>query len=327
MSARPVRPSPRRDAWERVTAVPLAVLGILFIVAYSVFVLAVDTDSAWHAWLVAVLLVSWAVFFVDVAVRIVLTRRGDRTRFIFTHPIDVLSALVPLFRALRVLELINQIPYLRRHTGDAVRARFVVFAVSYAVSFVYFVALATLQVERDAPGANILTFGDSIWWAIVTIATVGYGDEYPVTAAGRTYAVLLMIGGVAIVGTASATIISLMNERIANLRHRGGAHPKESSPRTDREARADREAATDRAETTDQAGEAGENEVTGATGMADVIDAMSATDATDATDASDARDQPASRTAPAERNPPTAPAAPTAPDPHPRSPRSPRGDG
>lgn len=225
MSDRPAPPAPRREAWERVTSLPLAVLGLAFIVAYSVYVLAVDVDSAWHRPLIVILVLSWIVFLVDVIVRILVTPRGGRWRFVFTHPIDVLSGLIPLFRALRVLELLNQIPYLRRHTGGAVRAQFIVFAVSYALAFIYFVSLATLQVERDAPGANILTFGDAIWWAFVTIATVGYGDEYPVTAAGRFYAVLLMIGGVAIVGTASATIISVLNERIAKLRHHGGHEP------------------------------------------------------------------------------------------------------
>lgn len=218
MSARPVRPSPRRDAWERVTATPLAVLGLLFIVAYSVFVLAIDVDSWWHGVLVVALLVTWAVFLLDVVIRIALTPQGDRAWFTVTHPIDVLSGVVPLFRALRVLELLRQVPYLRRRTGDAVRARFVSFAAGYAVAFIYFLSLATLQAERDAPGANILTFGDAVWWACVTVATVGYGDMYPVTTIGRFYAVLLMIGGIAIVGTASATIISVLNERIARMR-------------------------------------------------------------------------------------------------------------
>ena len=86
----------------------------------------------------------------------------------------------------------------------------------------FFLALATLAAEREAAGANIVTFGDSIWWAIVTITTVGYGDLYPVTPPGRFYAVLLMAGGIAIVGTASATIISYLNERVAGLRREGG---------------------------------------------------------------------------------------------------------
>jgi voltage-gated potassium channel len=180
------------------------------------------------------LLVSWVVFIADVLVRILLTPTGQRWSFVWRHPIDVLSALIPLFRALRVLELLRQVPFLQRRTGAAVRTNIVVFALSYAIVFVYFIALATLNAERNAPEATITSLGEAIWWAIVTIATVGYGDTYPVTIPGRIYAVLLMGGGVAIVGTASATIISLINERVTSVghRHRGvppaGAPPAES---------------------------------------------------------------------------------------------------
>ena len=117
--------------------------------------------------------------------------------------------------------LLQDLPLLKKHTPSAVRAQFIILALAYACAWVFFLALATLQAERNAPGANIETFGDAIWWAIVTIATVGYGDLYPVTPAGRFYAVLLMAGGIAIVGTASATIISYLNERVAGLRHPG----------------------------------------------------------------------------------------------------------
>ena len=133
----------------------------------------------------------------------------------------MLSALLPVFRALRVVGLLQDLPVLKRHTPTAVRAQFIILALAYAFAWVFFLALATLQAEREAAGANIVTFGDSIWWAIVTITTVGYGDLYPVTPPGRFYAVLLMAGGIAIVGTASATIISYLNERVAGLRQRG----------------------------------------------------------------------------------------------------------
>ena len=46
-------------------------------------------------------------------------------------------------------------------------------------------ALDPFEAERDAPGANITSFGEAIWWAVVTLATVGYGDTYPVTVPGR----------------------------------------------------------------------------------------------------------------------------------------------
>ncbi|MDQ2661416.1 MAG: potassium channel family protein [Actinomycetota bacterium] len=214
-----------RERWEHHTATPLVVLGVLFIVAYSAVVLDPYDPTPLRPVLIVLLLVAWAVFILDVLVRILLTPTGHRWSFVWHHPVDVLSALIPLFRALRVLELLHQVPYLRRRTGAAVRTNIVIFALTYAIVFVYFVALATLNAERDAPGATITSFGEAIWWAVVTIATVGYGDTYPVTIPGRIYAVLLMGGGIAIVGTASATIISLINERVSSVGHR----PREAS--------------------------------------------------------------------------------------------------
>jgi voltage-gated potassium channel len=214
-----------RQGWERRTAGPLVVLGMLFIVAYSFFVLLPDAPQGVHDALIWLLLLSWVVFVVDVVVRIVLTPRGQRWRFVRGHPIEVLAAILPIFRALRVLVLLREVPYLQRRSGAAVRTNILIYAASYAVVWVYFIALATLQAERYAPGANIVTFGDSIWWAIVTVATVGYGDQYPVTTEGRFYATFLMAGGIAIVGTASATIISLINERVGRARSRDGSGP------------------------------------------------------------------------------------------------------
>ena len=52
--------------------------------------------------------------------------------------------------------------------------------------------------EHGHPGANITNLGDALWWAVVTIATVGYGDYYPVTAVGRVIAVFIMLGGIGI---------------------------------------------------------------------------------------------------------------------------------
>ncbi|MFF2273290.1 potassium channel family protein [Agromyces sp. NPDC058136] len=215
-------PAPRREAWERRTTVPLVVLGVVFIVAYTIYVLAPWIPRGPGSLLFFALLAAWVVFVVDVIVRISLTPRGGRWAFVRTHPIDVLSAIVPLFRAFRVLALLRNVPYLQRRSGAAVRANIIIYGSTYAIVFVYFIALATLQAERNAPGATITTFGDAIWWAIVTIATVGYGDMYPVTAEGRFYAVFLMVGGVAIVGTASATIISYIGEKVSEVHARHG---------------------------------------------------------------------------------------------------------
>ncbi|MRX42830.1 potassium channel family protein [Agromyces kandeliae] len=211
----------RRRAWVDRTAPVMAVLGFLFVVAYTAGVLAEDISSGWRPVLNLVMVVTWIAFLIDFVVRLVLTPAGARWTYTWHHPIEFLSVLVPVFRALRAVTLLRHLPFLQRRTAQAVRANFVITAVIYAVLYVFFLALATLQAERDAPGATITNFGDALWWAVVTLTTVGYGDTYPVTTVGRVWAVLLMVGGIAIVGVASATIISVLNDRLAAIRSHG----------------------------------------------------------------------------------------------------------
>ena len=63
--------------------------------------------------------------------------------------------------------------------------------------------------EYSAAGATITTFRDALWWAISTVATVGYGDIYPHTVEGRLISVLLMLTGIAVISFFTATIASL----------------------------------------------------------------------------------------------------------------------
>jgi voltage-gated potassium channel len=67
-----------------------------------------------------------------------------------------------------------------------------------------------LQFESKAPDANITSGGDAIWYALVTITTVGYGDFYPVTAAGRITAMFIMFRGVGIIGALASLLASLL---------------------------------------------------------------------------------------------------------------------
>ena len=71
-----------------------------------------------------------------------------------------------------------------------------------------------LDAERNYPDASITTFGDALWWACTTITTVGYGDRYPVSVTGRFIAVALMLGGIALLGTITATIASWLVQRV-----------------------------------------------------------------------------------------------------------------
>jgi len=53
------------------------------------------------------------------------------------------------------------------------------------------------------------TYGDSLWWGVVTITTVGYGDIVPETRLGRVTATVLMFTGIAMLGTVAASLASL----------------------------------------------------------------------------------------------------------------------
>jgi voltage-gated potassium channel len=75
------------------------------------------------------------------------------------------------------------------------------FVFFFIILLVEVSATLVLDVERTAPGANIKTAGDALWWAYVTIATVGYGDQYPVTARGRIVGIILMTAGISVFGT------------------------------------------------------------------------------------------------------------------------------
>lgn len=71
-----------------------------------------------------------------------------------------------------------------------------------------------MDAERGQVGATISSFGDAWWWAITTMTTVGYGDRYPVTTTGRFVAVGLMIGGIALLGTVTASLASWLSDRV-----------------------------------------------------------------------------------------------------------------
>jgi voltage-gated potassium channel len=64
--------------------------------------------------------------------------------------------------------------------------------------------------ESQSPDANITTSGDAVWWGVVTITTVGYGDRYPVTLGGRSTAVFVMFAGVGIIGALASILASFL---------------------------------------------------------------------------------------------------------------------
>jgi hypothetical protein len=72
-----------------------------------------------------------------------------------------------------------------------------------------FGGLAMLYVESQVPEANITTASDAVWYVYVTITTVGYGDQYPVSGVGRIIGTLIMTVGVGLFGTITAFLANI----------------------------------------------------------------------------------------------------------------------
>ena len=91
------------------------------------------------------------------------------------------------------------------------RGRYAVFITLLAALIVLAVsAVLVLQFESKSSDANIKTGGQALWWAVVTITTVGYGDYYPVTPGGRVTATVVMFCGVGIIGSLASILASVL---------------------------------------------------------------------------------------------------------------------
>jgi voltage-gated potassium channel len=91
------------------------------------------------------------------------------------------------------------------------RGRYALFlTVLLAILVMTISSVLVLQFEGQSPDANITTGGDALWWALVTITTVGYGDFYPVTSLGRLTAACVMLSGVGIIGALASILASVL---------------------------------------------------------------------------------------------------------------------
>jgi voltage-gated potassium channel len=204
----------RRARWEASTEWALVAGALLFLGAYAWPILDTHLADRWVTTCWVVNVAVWALFGVDLLVRLVLAER--RWRFLRSAWPDVITLALPMLRPLRALRAVVALSVIARR-GQAFARGKAVAAVGAAVAVVSFVAaLAMLDAERSNPDANIRNFGDALWWAAATVPTVGYGDRYPTTIQGRFIAVGLMLTGIALLGVVTAAMASWFVERVSS---------------------------------------------------------------------------------------------------------------
>jgi voltage-gated potassium channel len=196
----------------------------IFIAALSILSIAnlalalVITDPALDSVLSAMNAVLSVILFLDFITRLrTATSRSDYffRRFGWA---DLLASLpLPQFKILRLFRLARVYRLLRaygaRNIGRSLlreRAGSALLSLLFvAILVLEFGSLWMLRIESSAADANIRTASDAIWYVIVTISTVGYGDEFPVTTPGRVLGAIIIVLGVAIFGTLTGYLANL----------------------------------------------------------------------------------------------------------------------
>ena len=201
-------PSGRLAAYMARTQTPLDVVALLTL--WIVVVPPSDFGTAHHASTIALTVrVALSVLYgIDMAIRAGLAQR--HLHYLWSHPLGLLAVAFPPVRLIFSLRLVRSL--FRRGNLE----RFLLAASLLVLNG----ALIVYLFERHAPGSNIHTLGEAVWWSVVTVTTVGYGDYFPVTPGGQVAAAFIMAIGILTLAVITAQVSSSFVDQAARRRSR-----------------------------------------------------------------------------------------------------------
>ena len=194
--------SDRLERVERITELPL-MLGSFAMMPIFAGLYLWDLSPSEERLYTALEYGVWALFAVVFLLKLSLA--PGKLAFLRRNWLEALIVLVPIIRPLRIVRAVFWI------VRDVTRAnRLVTFEslVGYGIGMVLLAATIVTTAERNAAGANIQSFPDGLYWSLVTVSTVGYGDHFPVTVVGKFTAIFLMFFGIGIFGGIIAKIVA-----------------------------------------------------------------------------------------------------------------------
>ncbi|HFQ15341.1 MAG TPA: ion transporter [Rhodobacteraceae bacterium] len=207
------------------------------LIILSAIAIALETEpglpSGVQFWLYRFEIFLLAVFALEYAVRIYASERPLKYIFSFWGIIDLLSflpaiaLLTPEWQAVRALRLIRLVRLLKLfrslHALDRLVAAFrevrdeLILFVIIAALMLYVSAVGIFIFEHEAQPESFTSIPMSLWWAVATFTTVGYGDMYPITPGGRIFTTAILFIGLGIVAVPAAIVTTALLEAETNI--------------------------------------------------------------------------------------------------------------
>lgn len=195
--------------WTKLSPTFLQVLGIIFLVGYAWPIINPELSTSLRSLCTWTLIIIWGFFTLDYFAR--LSMAEDKKIFVHKNLLDLAAVALPFLPLLRAIRALVAVTVLSRRNRGSRSQQVTTSVVTLAFATWFVAGLAVTEAERHVDGANIQGVGDGWWWAITTMATVGYGDTFPISTQGRIVGTALMIMGVALLGTITASIASNFN--------------------------------------------------------------------------------------------------------------------
>lgn len=173
---------------------------------------------------------SVIIFTIEYVLRIYVSDKKSKFIFSFFGIIDFL-AILPFYlslgvdlrslRALRFLRLFRILKLMRYNKAIERFSKAISLAKEEVLLFlivtlilIYFSAVGIYYFEHEVQPENFASIFDSLWWAIITLTTVGYGDVYPITVGGKVFTFFILMIGLGIVAIPTGIISSALTKSV-----------------------------------------------------------------------------------------------------------------
>ncbi len=144
----------------------------------------------------------------------------------FIHPDLMFLRSIRLFRLLRIFKITRYV-HAMRYITDVIRDRAEELLISFTFMLFMLIVFSGIMynLEHIAQPEAFSSIPQAMWWTIITLTTVGYGDVYPVTALGKVFGALTAITGLGLFAIPTAILVSGFNEKIAKHKHHSNYCP------------------------------------------------------------------------------------------------------